>query len=33
MAASVAMTGPIVLLFYIRQRYFIKGVEMSGIKG
>ena len=33
MAASVAMTGPIVLLFFILQRYFIKGVVMSGIKG
>ena len=33
MAASVAMTIPIVLLFFILQRYFIKGVVMSGIKG
>lgn len=33
MAASVAMTAPIVLLFFILQRYFIKGVVMSGIKG
>jgi multiple sugar transport system permease protein len=33
MAASVAMTLPIVLLFFILQRYFIKGVVMSGIKG
>jgi multiple sugar transport system permease protein len=33
MAASVAMTVPIVLLFFILQRYFIKGVVMSGIKG
>jgi ABC-type glycerol-3-phosphate transport system permease component len=33
MAASVAMTAPIILLFFILQRYFIKGVVMSGIKG
>jgi ABC-type glycerol-3-phosphate transport system permease component len=33
MAASVAMTLPILLLFFILQRYFIKGVVMSGIKG
>jgi multiple sugar transport system permease protein len=33
MAASVAMTGPIVLLFFILQHHFIKGVVMSGIKG
>ncbi len=33
MAASVAMTAPIVMVFFILQRYFIKGVVMSGIKG
>ncbi len=33
MAASVAMTLPIVLVFFVLQRYFIKGVVMSGIKG
>jgi multiple sugar transport system permease protein len=33
MASSVAMTTPIVLLFFVLQRYFIKGVVMSGIKG
>jgi multiple sugar transport system permease protein len=33
MAASVAMTAPIVALFFVLQRYFIKGVVMSGIKG
>ena len=33
MASSVAMTAPIVLLFFVLQRYFIKGVVMSGIKG
>jgi multiple sugar transport system permease protein len=33
MAASLAMTLPIVILFFVLQRYFIKGVVMSGIKG
>ena len=33
MAASVAMTAPILLLFFALQRYFIKGVVMTGIKG
>jgi len=33
MAASVAMTLPVVLLFFVLQRYFIKGVVMSGLKG
>jgi ABC-type glycerol-3-phosphate transport system permease component len=33
MAASVAMTAPVVILFFILQRYFIMGVVMSGIKG
>jgi multiple sugar transport system permease protein len=33
MAASVSMTAPIILLFFVLQRYFIKGVVMSGIKG
>ena len=33
MAASVAMTTPIVLLFFILQRYFIRGVVMTGFKG
>jgi ABC-type glycerol-3-phosphate transport system permease component len=33
MAASATMTAPVVLLFFILQRYFIKGVVMSGIKG
>jgi len=33
MAASAAMTMPIVLVFFFLQRYFIKGVVMSGIKG
>lgn len=33
MAASVTMTGPVVIMFFVLQRYFIKGVVMSGIKG
>lgn len=33
MAASAAMTIPVVLIFFVGQRYFIQGVVMSGIKG
>jgi ABC-type glycerol-3-phosphate transport system permease component len=33
MAASVIMTLPIVILFFVGQRYFVRGVVMSGIKG
>ena len=33
MAASVMMTLPVILLFFIGQRYFVRGVVMSGIKG
>lgn len=33
MAASVMMTAPIILLFFIAQRYFVRGIVMSGIKG
>jgi multiple sugar transport system permease protein len=33
MAASMSMTIPIIVLFFVLQRYFIKGVVMSGIKG
>jgi multiple sugar transport system permease protein len=33
MAASTVMTLPVVVLFFILQRYFIKGVVMSGLKG
>ena len=33
MAASTAMTLPVVILFFILQRYFIRGVVMSGLKG
>jgi ABC-type glycerol-3-phosphate transport system permease component len=33
MAASVLMTAPIIILFFVAQRYFVKGIVMSGIKG
>ena len=33
MAASTVMTIPVVILFFILQRYFIRGVVMSGLKG
>lgn len=33
MAASTAMTLPVIFLFFILQRYFIQGVVMSGLKG
>lgn len=33
MAASLAVTFPIVILFFVAQRYFIEGVTMTGLKG
>jgi multiple sugar transport system permease protein len=33
MAAAVMMTLPVILLFFVGQRYFVRGVVMSGIKG
>jgi multiple sugar transport system permease protein len=33
MAASLVMTAPLLLLFFSCQRYFIRGIVMSGIKG
>lgn len=33
MAASTAMTLPVVILFFLAQRYFIQGIVMTGIKG
>ena len=30
---SVMMTLPILLMFFVGQRYFVRGVVMSGIKG
>ena len=33
MAASLYMTAPVLVLFFACQRYFIRGIVMSGIKG
>jgi ABC-type glycerol-3-phosphate transport system permease component len=33
MAAAVMMTIPVILIFFIGQRYFVRGVTMTGIKG
>lgn len=33
MAAAAVMILPVVLLFFFAQRYFIKGIVMTGIKG
>jgi len=33
MAASVMLTGPIIILFFFTQRTFIQGITMTGIKG
>jgi ABC-type glycerol-3-phosphate transport system permease component len=33
MAASVIMTIPVILIFFVGQRSFVRGVVMSGIKG
>jgi hypothetical protein len=33
MAASLVMTAPLLVLFFSCQRYFIRGIIMSGIKG
>ena len=33
MAASIMMTVPIIVLFFVAQRYLVKGIVMSGIKG
>jgi multiple sugar transport system permease protein len=33
LAASTAMTFPVIILFFVAQRYFIQGIVMSGIKG
>jgi multiple sugar transport system permease protein len=33
MAASLVMTAPVLLIFFACQRYFIRGIVMSGIKG
>ncbi|MBM3188307.1 MAG: carbohydrate ABC transporter permease [Chloroflexi bacterium] len=33
MAACVMATAPIIILFFLAQRYFVQGIVMSGIKG
>ncbi|GAB2605621.1 hypothetical protein GCM10027067_16270 [Pseudactinotalea suaedae] len=33
MAASLVVILPIVLLFFVLQRYFVEGVTLTGIKG
>jgi multiple sugar transport system permease protein len=33
MALGVVMTLPVLVLFFLLQRYFIQGIAMSGIKG
>ena len=33
LAGSMMMMAPILVLFFVGQRYFVRGVVMSGIKG
>ena len=33
MAASVVMTAPVILIFFVGQKYFIEGIVTSGLKG
>jgi multiple sugar transport system permease protein len=33
MAASLVMLVPILILFFVAQRYFIQGIVVSGVKG
>jgi len=33
MAAALVHIVPVVLLFFVAQRYFVKGIAMSGLKG
>ena len=33
LAASIMMTIPIITLFFLGQRYFVRGVVMTGIRG
>ena len=33
MAANVLMTLPVIVIFFLCQRYFIQGMTMSGMKG
>jgi multiple sugar transport system permease protein len=33
MAASTAMTLPVLIVFFLAQRYFVQGVVLTGLKG
>jgi len=33
MAAATLVTLPVIVLFFFTQRFFVRGVTMSGIKG
>jgi multiple sugar transport system permease protein len=33
MAGNMLMTVPVILIFFVFQRYFIEGVTVSGMKG
>jgi multiple sugar transport system permease protein len=33
MAAAVATTAPLIMLFFIAQRYFVEGITLTGLKG
>jgi ABC-type maltose transport system permease subunit len=33
MAAATLVTAPVVALFFFTQRFFVRGVTMSGMKG
>jgi multiple sugar transport system permease protein len=33
MAASTVMIVPVVVLFFVLQRYFVRGVVLTGMKG
>ena len=33
MAASLAVVFPLIILFFVAQRYFIEGIALTGLKG
>jgi ABC-type glycerol-3-phosphate transport system permease component len=33
MAASVAVLAPVVVIFFLAQRYFVEGIATTGVKG
>jgi multiple sugar transport system permease protein len=33
MAASTTIVAPIIVLFFVAQRYFVEGITLTGIKG